>query len=159
MSEITELVERFRSGGDRIAALMSAIPGTQVDRAPAPGKWSIRQILCHLADTELIAGDRIRRILAEDNPALIPFDPDAWATKLDYQRRDVASTVEILRMLRLAHAAMITGLPEEAWARSGTHTQRGRVTLLDTIRTHANHVENHARQIETVRKAFELSGQ
>ncbi|MBL8234748.1 MAG: DinB family protein, partial [Bryobacterales bacterium] len=100
MSEIIELVERFRSGGERIAALMSGIPEAQVDRAPAPGKWSIRQILCHIADTELIAGDRIRRILAEDNPTLIPFDPDAWATKLDYDRREISSTVEILRRLR-----------------------------------------------------------
>jgi uncharacterized damage-inducible protein DinB len=160
MSETEPLLERFRLCADRISAAVSGASAEQLDWEPAPGKWTIRRIVCHVADTELVAGDRIRRILAEDNPTLIPFDQDAWAERLDYHRRDIACTVEMFRLLRKIHSEMLAALPEEAWNRSGIHTERGRVTLADTVRTHSRHVESHARQIDAIRRAFaEAKGQ
>jgi hypothetical protein len=154
MSENAELLDRFRAGGGRIAELIAGASTAQMDWTPAPGKWTIRQILCHLADTELVAGDRIRRLLAEDNPTLISFDQDAWAANLDYHRRDTTTAVETFRLMRAGHAELLRDLPADAWNRSGSHTERGRVTLLDTMHTHARHVESHASQIESILLAY-----
>lgn len=153
LSETAELLERFRSGPEWIAAAIAEVTPAELDWVPAPGKWTIRKIVCHMADTELVAGDRIRRLLAEDNPPLIPFNQDAWADKLDYGRRDVISALDLFRRMRAGNADLLADLPEEAWSRSGIHSERGRVTLLDTVRIHARHAQTHARQIENIRQA------
>ena len=78
MSEITELLERFRRGPELIATTMTGAAGAELDFTPGPQKWSLRQIVAHVADSEIVAADRFRRIIAEDEPTLIGYDQDAW---------------------------------------------------------------------------------
>lgn len=157
MSEIPALLERFRRGGELIAVVTTGVAGAELDFHPSPEKWSIRQIVCHLADTEIVVADRFRRVIAEDEPTLIGFNQDAWAAKLDYQKRKISQAVESFRRLRAENHELIKDQPEEVFGRAGIHNERGRVTLLEMLRTHAEHVENHARQIQAVRQQYKQS--
>ncbi len=157
MSEIAAFLERFRRGGELIAVVTTGVAGAELDFEPAPGKWSIRQIVCHLADTEIVAADRFRRVIAEDEPTLIGFQQDAWAEKLDYRKRKISQAVESFRRLRTENYELLKDQPEEVYRRAGIHNERGRVTLLDLLSTYAQHVESHARQIQGIRQAYKQS--
>lgn len=157
MSEISELLERFRRGPELVAMAMTGAAGAELDFTPAPGKWSLRQILCHLADSEMEAGVRMRRIIAEDNPTLLAYDQDAWAQRLDYSRRKTTQALETFRHIRGVNYDLLHSLPEEAFQRQGTHSERGPVTLLEMLRIYARHAEKHAEQIQAVRQAYKRS--
>jgi hypothetical protein len=158
MSEITELLERFRRGPELIATTMTGAAGAELDFTPGPQKWSLRQIVAHVADSEIVAADRFRRIIAEDEPTLIGYDQDAWAKNLDYARRKTSESIESFRRLRGENYELIKDLPPEAFGRIGNHSQRGPITLLRHLETMAAHAEAHARQIRDVRDAYKRSG-
>lgn len=157
MSEVAELLERFRRGGELLAVVTTGAAGAELDFVPGPGKWSVRQIVCHLSDSEMVGGDRLRRTIAEDNPTLIAYDQDAWAQKLDYHRRKFSHAIETFRHIRLENYQLLKDLPEGAWERKATHNQRGPMTLLDLLRTYATHAESHCKQIQGVRQEYKQS--
>lgn len=154
MSELQDLLERFRRGPELVAVAITGAAGAELDYAPAEGKWSIRQILCHLADSEIVAVDRFRRVIAEDNPAIVAYDQDAWARNLDYGRRRISQALETFRHIRAENYELLKELPEAAFERAGTHSERGRVTLLALLRIYTEHAEKHARQLRAVREAY-----
>src|SRR5207248_8502547 len=84
---LTDLLERFRRGPEVLAMVLTGVFGEEEDFVPAPGKWSIRQIVAHLADGELVGAHRLRQVIAEDHPTLIAFDQDKWTQNLDYAKR------------------------------------------------------------------------
>lgn len=131
--------------------------GPELDFSPAPGKWSVRQIVCHLADSEIVGADRLRRVIAESNPTLVAYDQDAWAENLDYRKRKLSQAVETFRRIRMENYELLKDLPEAAYERVATHSERGRLTLLDLLRTYAEHAENHVVQIRDVRAAYKAS--
>lgn len=133
---------------------MTGAAGAELDFTPQPGKWSVRQILAHLADAELVSAERLRRVIAEENPLLAAYDQDAWARHLGYERRRVSDALELFRRLRAENHQLLSSLPLEAFQRIGTHSERGRVTLLDLLQNDLEHVENHARQIQALRSAW-----
>lgn len=153
MSERVELLERFRRGGELIAVVTTGAAGPELDYAPQ-GKWSIRQVVCHLADAELVCGARFRSTIAEDNPTIIAYDQDAWAEKLNYRTRKFSQALESFRRLRDENYQLLKDLPDEAFARACHHSERGRLTLLDLLRLAAEHAENHARQIQLLRQQY-----
>lgn len=154
MSQIAELLERFRRGAELVAVAATGAAGSELDWSPGPEKWSVRQILCHLADSEIVGAERFRRVLAEDNPAIVAYDQRAWARNLDYARRKISQALETFRRLRNENYELLNGAPEEAFARFGTHSERGRQTLLEMLETYARHAESHAAQIREVRRLF-----
>jgi len=97
MTEIEELLERFRRGAELVAVVSTGSAGAEWDFKPAPGKWSIRQIVCHLADSEIVVADRFRRVLAEKDPVLQWFDEQLWAENLDYHRRKFSHALDTFR--------------------------------------------------------------
>jgi hypothetical protein len=157
LSELAELLERFRRGAELMAVTMTGVAGVELDFVPGPGKWSIREILCHVADSEIVGADRFRRIIAEDNPTLIAFNQDAWAANLDYARRKQSLALENFRRIRAENYELLKGVPEAAWQRTGNHSERGTITLLDMLRLWADHAEKHARQIQEARQAYRQS--
>lgn len=159
MSQLADLLERFRRGGELVAMATTGAAGPELDFVPAPGKWTIRQILCHLADSEIVGADRLRRVIAEENPTLVSFDQDAWARNLDYGKRKLSQAVETFRRIRTENFELIKDLPEPAWERAGTHSERGRITLLDLLRIYAEHAENHVVQLRQIRAAYKASRQ
>jgi hypothetical protein len=156
MSEIADLLERLRRGPELAAVVLTGVFGEEEDFQPA-GKWSIRQIIAHLADAEMVAAQRLRQIIAEDNPTLSAFDQDAWARNLDYARRKPKQSLESFRRTRAENYELLKGVPESAFARAGNHTERGRITLRELTELVAQHAENHARQMQSIREEYRES--
>lgn len=154
MNNLAETMERFRRGAELLAVVLTGVHGEEMDFTTAPGKWSIRTIIAHLADTELVAASRFRQVMAEDNPALIAFDQDAWARNLDYARRLPKQSLETFRRLRAENYELLKELPESAFERAGMHSQRGPLTLRQMLTTFADHVEHHARQMQAIRDEY-----
>jgi len=153
-TNLAELLERYRRGPELIATVMTGAAGSELDFSPEPGRWSIRQILAHLADSEIVAADRIRRIVAEDNPLLVAFDQDAWARRLGYERRRTADALDLLRRLRAENCQLLASLAESDFDRTGTHSERGRITLGELVAGQVAHLEKHAQQIQALRAAW-----
>ncbi|MBV6433060.1 MAG: hypothetical protein IANPNBLG_03225 [Bryobacteraceae bacterium] len=154
MSELADLLERFRRGGELLAVVTTGAAGKELDWAPDPGTWSVRQIACHLSDSEIVGADRFRRVIAEDNPALIAFDQEAWAARLDYQKRKFSHAIEMFRRMRGENYELLKDLPEEIYQRRGNHNELGEISLLDLLRIYAEHAEAHARQIQALRQQY-----
>lgn len=154
MSEISDLLERFRRGPELLAVVLTGVFGEEEDFVPAPGKWSIRQIIAHLADSEIVCAHRMRQIVAEDDPTLIAFDQEAWAKNLDYARRKPKQSLESFRRVRAENYELLKELPEAAYARTGNHSERGRITLRFHLELLAEHAQTHARQMQAIREEY-----
>jgi DinB superfamily len=124
-------------------------PG-QLRWQPEPGKWSIAEILAHLADVEIVASWRMRSIIGSDGITIQPFDQDAWASVFHYRRRDPKQSLEVFCLLRENNLAMLKALPPEAWERHGMHLERGKETIAHLARMFAGHDMNHISQIERI---------
>src|ERR1700692_4546766 len=118
MSELAELLERYRRGAELLAVATTGAAGPELDFHPGEGKWSVRQIVCHLVDTEAVAVMRFRQFIAEDNPAFGVFDQNAWATGLGYEKRKISQALEVFRTLRLWNFELLKDQPPEVFERS-----------------------------------------
>jgi len=154
MEDHTDAVAKFRSGPEILEGALAGSSAEETAYVPAPGKWNIRQIVRHVADTEVVVGMRMRQIVAEDKPLLVPFDQDAWAAKLGYEHADAFDSLARFRSLREDTARILDALPGEAFAREGIHPERGTKPLLEWVRLFAGHVETHANQIRGIREAW-----
>ncbi|HEV3200892.1 MAG TPA: DinB family protein [Bryobacteraceae bacterium] len=154
MSEIPTLLERFRRGAELLAVVLTGVFGEEEDFAPAPGKWTVRQIVAHLADAEMVGAHRFRQVIAEDNPTLIAYSQDAWTANLDYARRKPKQSLETFRRIRAENYELLKGLPESAFERAGNHTENGRMTLRQLLEGYAGHAESHARQLQEIREVY-----
>jgi hypothetical protein len=157
VSDLANLLERYRRGPELLAVVLTGVFGEEEDYAPAPGKWSIRQVVAHIADMELVAAHRFRMVLAETNPQLTAVDQNAWASNLDYARRKPKQSLETFRRMRAENYDLLKVLPAPAFDRSGHHTADGPVTLLKLVEGYAEHVESHARQLQEMRESYKQS--
>jgi len=134
--------------------VLTGVFGEEEDFIPAPGKWSIRQIVAHLADGELVGAHRMRQVVAEENPTLIAFDQDAWTRNLDYSRRKPKQSLETFRRIRAENYELLKELPESAFERTGNHSENGPMTLRRLLEGYAQHAESHARQMVEIREEY-----
>lgn len=138
------------------AAASRAVEGLSAEhlrRPEAPGKWSIAQVLQHLADSDLVWGWRMRLILAQDRPVLTGYDQDLWADRLDYANADPAHALETLHVLRRGNLALIDRATPDDLKRVGVHAERGEESAGYLIGLYAGHDLLHLRQIDRIRKA------
>ena len=133
---------------ERLSALIDPLSPAQVDRAPAPGKWSIREIVAHLADCELVFSFRLRQALAEDHPIIQPFDQEIWSQR--YAAYDLASGLALFTAARNWNLKFLTTLNEVDRHRPTTHPERGTMILWTIVETMAGHDINHLQQIESL---------
>ena len=124
----------------------------------APNKWSVSEILQHLADSEIVWGYRLRRVMAEDRPQLIGFDQDLWARRLRYHEADAERALVTFKPLRAANLQLLRSAPDRDLDRVGIHAERGEESLRHMIRLYAGHDLAHRRQIERVLAAAEAAG-
>jgi uncharacterized damage-inducible protein DinB len=157
MNEIPELLERFRRGAELVAVAITGAAGPELDFKLAPDQWSVRQIVAHLADSEAANVVRLRQVIAEDNPTLVPWDQNAWAERTDYAKRKPSQALDTMRQLRADNYQLLKDLPPETYSRTGNHLKRGTMSLLDLLRLFAEHAENHATQIRAVRAGYKAS--
>lgn len=125
----------------------------QLRRPEAPGKWSIVQILQHVADTEIVSSWRLRMILSHDRPPITGDDQDLWAERLHYEDADAADAIALFAHLRRANVRVFERASPEEMKRVGVHAERGEESLEQLRRLYAGHDLLHLRQIERVRRA------
>ena len=121
------------------------------NKAPAPGKWSFRQIVCHLADTEIAFGFRLRQALAEPHHIIQPFDQDRWAER--YDSYDLPTALELFAALRKWNILLLKSAGAEDFARPVSHPERGAMTFRTLVETMAGHDLNHLAQLQGVGQA------
>ncbi len=127
---------------------MQTIGLIRAEQPPAAGKWSAREILCHLADTELTFAFRLRQTLAEDHHVVQPYDQDKWAQQ--YRIYDVAGALAVFSAVRNWNLLLIRSVVPGALSKPVTHPERGTMTFQTLIETMAGHDLNHIRQIESI---------
>jgi uncharacterized damage-inducible protein DinB len=154
MPDIPALLERYRRGPELLAVVLTGVFGEEEDYATAPGKWGIRHIVAHLADTELVFASRFRQVIAEAQPSLLAFDQDKWAQNLDYARRKPKQSLETFRRLRAENHELLKGLPPDAFDRTGNHSADGPLSLYQLLERLANHTEKHAGQMQGIREEY-----
>jgi DinB superfamily len=118
---------------------------------PAPGKWSVRQIVAHLADSELVTGYRYRSILGADNGSPVPaYDQNRWAEAGNYADVPIADSLASFTALRQINLRLLESLPANAWDKYGLHAERGRESIRDLVQLAAGHDLNHLAQIRKI---------
>jgi len=137
----------------KLANIVRRLDKKKLTRRPAPDKWSIGEILAHLADAELVRGWRMRLILGHNGAAIQAFDQDVWAGTFNYRRRDPKASLEMFRVLRENNLAMLKSVPRKLWENYGMHEERGKESIAHIVRMFAGHDLNHLRQIEGIAKA------
>ena len=126
-------------------SMLGHLTPTELSRAPE-GKWSIREVLAHLADTELVFAFRLRQAIAETDHVIQPFDQDAWAT--GYAKVDATAAMAVFATVRRWNIAFIKSLPAEAFSKSLSHPERGPMTVQTVVETMGGHDLNHIAQLE-----------
>jgi uncharacterized damage-inducible protein DinB len=134
----------------KLAALTKGLSKKYLSRRPESGKWSIAEILAHMADAELVIGYRMRLILASNGTAIQAFDQDAWSDTFNYSRRDAKTSLETFRALRENNLRLLSSVPRELWKNYGQHQERGKETIDHIVRMIAGHDLNHILQIENI---------
>lgn len=143
-----ELIRRYRAGYARVEAALAGAADAALDRRPAEGAFSAREVVHHLADSEMTSAIRLRRLLVEEAPLIHGYDENAFAQRLFYAERPLEAALLAFRAARETTAELLERMTEEDWRRAGTHTESGRYGADDWLRIYAAHAEDHARQID-----------
>jgi hypothetical protein len=146
------LIAQYKDGYRVVAEALVGATDEELDGRPAPGKWSAREVVHHLADSEMTAAVRLRILVAVDNPALVGFDQEEFARRLYYDRPTEAS-IEAFKSARRTTAEILDRMTDAEWGREGTHTEHGRYTVERWLEIYASHAHNHADQIRLAREA------
>ncbi|MGD0267774.1 MAG: DinB family protein [Candidatus Sulfotelmatobacter sp.] len=134
----------------KLERLIKGVSTAKLRKRPAPDKWSVNEILAHLAETEIVCGFRMRLILGAPGTPVPAFDQDAWVISGHYEKRDSRKSLEQFRVLREANLALLKSLTPEQWKHYGMHAERGQETIEHIARLYAGHDINHLKQIEQI---------
>ena len=152
MEERKKLIALYRDGYAAVAEALLKITPEELDARSAPGRWNAREIVHHLADSEMTSAVRLRRLLAEERPEIKGYDQDEFARRLHYDRPHETS-LELFKYARLATAELLERMREEDWLREGTHSESGPYSAETWLKIYAEHAHRHARQIREARSA------
>jgi len=148
------LIDRFEADADVPSRAIEGLTREDLLAVPVPGTWSIQQLIVHLMDSHVTCALRMRKIIAEDNPLLTAYDQSAFVRSLHYDQTDAKAAAEIFRLVQRMMAQVLRQLPDSAFARSGIHTERGKVTLGELVPDYIQHVEHHMKFLRAKRKAL-----
>lgn len=151
-AEREALIDRYEDGYRAVAAALEGITAAELEAREAPGEWSPREIVHHLADSELTSAVRLRLLIAEDAPTIVGYDQEAFVRNL-FPRRPIEASLAALQAARAATTPILRLLADEQWRRAGTHTESGHYTAEDWLRIYGVHAHGHADQIRRARAA------
>lgn len=134
----------------KLAALLKGKTGKQLMQRPAPDKWSVAEILAHLADAELAISWRLRQVLTNNAIPIQAYDQDLWARTFNYARRDPRQSLASFRALREANLALLKSVPRKLWENYGVHAERGNEPVTHIVKIVAGHDLNHLQQIHKI---------
>lgn len=153
--DITKLIEDYLAGPQELRGAVAGMTQQQLDARPVPGRWSTREVVCHIADYEPVYADRMKRVIAEDEPTLLGGDPGAMAVRLAYADRDLEEELGLVELVRRQMARILRSLKPEDFQRKGIHSVRGPVALEKLLQQITEHIPHHIRLIEEKRAAME----
>jgi DinB superfamily len=130
--------------------LIKGVSTARLRARPAPEKWSVSEIVAHLADGEIVGAFRLRLILGAPGSPVVAYDQDRWAITGHYDKRDPLKSLEQFRVLREGNLALLESLEPEQWKHCGLHSERGQESIAHIVRMFAGHDINHLRQIERI---------
>src|SRR5690606_4324899 len=123
------LIDTYAAGGERLREAVRGLSPGQLGAFPVPGTWSIQQIVVHLQDSDAVAVERMKRIAAMDNPLMLGYDENAFVQRLFPEHQPVGETIDLFDLNRRLWAITMRRLPDEAFERTGIHSERGKVSL------------------------------
>jgi hypothetical protein len=145
-------IEDYAAGGATLALAIKGLSQGELDAHPVPGTWSIRQIVIHMMDSDLIASDRMKRVAAMERPLLMGYDETAFSELPGSETLDVDIACEIFAKNRLLTAHVLRHLPDAAFERYGIHSENGKVTLAYFVRAYIDHLEHHMKFVRDKRQ-------
>jgi len=149
-----QLIERYAAGADEVAESLAGFPANGLTARPIPGKWSAREIVHHLADSEGASAFRIRKLLCEERPEIQGYDQDEFAKRLNYNDRDHTEAFELFRAVRANTLQILRAMTERDWAKQGHHSESGAYSAETWLEIYAAHAHDHADQIRRLRSAL-----
>jgi hypothetical protein len=147
-----KLIEQYKDGYRVVAEALAGASDEELDAHPAPGKWSAREIVHHLADSEMTSAIRLRLLVATSNPNIVGYDQDEFARRLYYDR-PIEASVEAFKSARRTTAEILDRMTDAQWSREGTHSEVGRYNSDRWLEIYGPHAHDHANQIRVARAA------
>jgi hypothetical protein len=151
-----KLIDQYKDGYRAVSDALVGVTEKDLDARPAPGKWSAREIVHHLADSEMTSAVRLRLLVASDRPQIAGYDQEEFARRLYYDR-PIEASLDAFKSARRTTGEILDRMTEAEWAREGTHTEHGRYTVEQWLEIYAGHAHNHAQQIRVARASARKS--
>ena len=150
----TTLIDEYQAGPRKLRDAIAGMTEEQINAAPIPGRWSTRQVICHVADFEPVYADRMKRVIAEDKPTMFGGDPDLFAARLAYEQRDIDEDLQLIEFVRRHVARILRTLKAQDFQRKGIHSEVGPITLEQLLANITNHIPHHIGFIQEKRAAL-----
>jgi len=151
------LIEQYLAGPDLLRRAVAGMTKEQLVARPIPGKWSTKEVVCHLADYEPIYADRMKRVIALKEPELLKGDPGLFAARLAYDQRDVQEELALIELTRRQMGRILGSLTPDDFQRKGAHSRDGALTLEELLKRITGHIPHHVRFIEEKKRALARS--
>ena len=148
------LIDDYVAGPELLRQAVAGMSREQLLARPIPGKWSTLEVICHLADFEIVGADRIKRVIAENEPTLFGGDENVFAARLAYHERDAEEELLLIETIRKQVARILRTLKPEDFQRRGIHSEAGPLTLEGFVQRSTKHIPHHVQFIEEKRKAL-----
>jgi uncharacterized damage-inducible protein DinB len=149
------LIDAYSNGADDLSQAIRGLTPEDMLARPAPdakvGLWSIQEVTLHVADCDAVFTDRMKRLIAEDNPTLMAFDENKWAAALQYNQQSAQDAATLFELTRKQMVKVLHSLPQAAFQRAGTHSEAGRLTLADVVKKSVDHLAHHVKFIHAKR--------
>ena len=148
------LIDDYLAGPQLLRQAVAGMSREQLLARPIPGKWSTLEVICHLADFEIVGADRIKRVIAENEPTLFDGDENLFAARLAYHERDADEELLLIETIRRQVARILRTVKPEDFQRRGIHSEAGPLTLEGFVHRSTGHIPHHVRLIQDKRKAL-----
>ncbi len=156
MTNLDDLIQQYEAGPAQLCEVVGSLPQSTWDLTPIPNQWSIRQVVCHLADSEVIYADRIKRVIAEENPTVFEADPDEHAPRLYGSHRSLPTELELINAVRAQVVPILRHCDAADFQRTCVHSIDGPMTLETLIERIAGHIPHHLAFIQQKLDAMEI---
>ncbi len=144
----TEKIESYSKGYENLINAFNEMPREMWNFKPAPNKWSVHEIIIHMADSEANSFSRARKIICEPGSTIMAYDQDTWAIKTKYHNQSTDDALDLFKILRRMTYNIIKNLPESIWNNEFVHPERGKLTLDDWLNIYEGHVNVHINQMK-----------
>ena len=148
------IIDQYEAGVGKLRSAVAGLSPSELQAKPIAGKWSTQQVVVHLADAEAAFVDRVKRIIAQDQPALLAWDENRFSERLRYEDQSAADAVELIVLSRRQLARILRASPDSVLDRAGVHSEAGRMTAREVLAKAVSHLDHHLKFVNEKRKAL-----